>query len=88
MQIKADFTREQLMAHSDILFEACHPLEKLKAVASLLYAYPEGPSDMSKATIQSVSDMIEDAAEEIEHLIGIANKQWRKDVEKLKAMDL
>jgi hypothetical protein len=88
MQIKADFTKEQLMGHSDVLFEACHPLEKLKAVAALLYAYPDGPSGMGKATIQSVSDMIEDAAEEIERLIDIANKQWHGDVEKLKSMGL
>ena len=86
MQIKADFTRENLLKHDDVLFESCHPLGKLKAVASLLYAYPKGPFEMDKRTIASVADMIEDAAGEIEYLIEIANKQWRRDIKELKLL--
>lgn len=82
MQIKADFTREKLMESNDALFEACHPLGKLKAVASLLYAYPDGPWDMDKSTIISVSDMIEDAVKEIEYLIDISNEQYNLKMEK------
>jgi len=85
MQIKADFTREELLKHDDVLFEACHPLEKLNAIASLLLAYPCGPNVVEKSTLEGVSNMIEDAAGEIEYLIEIANEQWRRDREKLKA---
>lgn len=81
MQIKADFTRKELMEKRDVLFEACHPIEKLKAVANLLYAYPDGPNEMDKFTILSVSDMITDAVEEIEYLIEISHEQWRTNHE-------
>jgi len=87
MQIKADFTREELLKHDDVLFEACHPIEKLKAVASLLLAYPYGQTVMEKSTMEGVSNMIEDAAGEIEYLIDIANEQWRLDLEKRKAQN-
>ena len=85
MQFKADITREKLMASNDLLRQTCHPIEKLKAIANLLYAYPEGPFDMDKSTITSVSDMITDAVKEIEYLIKISNEQRRQDREKWKA---
>lgn len=88
MQIKSDFTREQLMAHKGVLSETCHPLEKLKAIANLLYAYPDGPWEMDKGTIISVSDMISDATKEIEYLIKTSDEQWRRDRKKLKAINL
>ena len=81
MQIKADFTRKELMEKRDVLFEACHPIEKLRAVARLLYAYPDGPWDIDKNVIQTTSDMIEDAVKEIEFLIEISNEQWRTNHE-------
>ena len=85
MQIKADVTREKLMESNDVLFEACHPIGKLKAIANLLYAYPDGDSEMHKDTITSVSDMITDAVKEIEYLIEISNEQRHQDQEKWKA---
>ncbi|WP_321492747.1 hypothetical protein [uncultured Desulfobacter sp.] len=88
MQIKADFTREELMQHPDVLFEACHPLEKLNSIASLLLAYPDGPAVMDKRTVDGVSNMIEDAASEIEYLIRIANEKWLRNLEKLKAANI
>jgi len=42
-----------------------------RKVANLIYAYPDGPQDMDKATIISVSDMITDAVGETEYLIEI-----------------
>lgn len=69
MQIKADLTKEQLLEGNDALFETCHPIGKLKAIASMLYAYPNGPWNMDKDTIESFSDMIGDAVKEIEYLI-------------------
>ncbi len=85
MQIKADITREKLMASNDVLFAACHPIGKLKAIANLLSAYPDGLCGMNPDTITTVSDMITDAVEEIEYLIEISNEQRHQDQEKWKA---
>ena len=84
MQIKADFTREDLMGHNDVLFEACHPLERLKAIANLLHGYPQSPFGMDESTITGVANMIEDAAREIEYLINISNEQEKQRYEQNK----
>ena len=88
MQIKADFTSEELLSSKNPMSAACHPIEKLKAIANLLYAYPDGTCDMDKSTIMSVSDMITDAVKEIEYLIGINNEQRHRDREQLKAANI
>ena len=85
MQIKTDFTREELMGHDDVLSEASHPIKKLKAISNLLYAYPDGPFEMTQSTIMSVSDMITDATEEIELLIKTSNEQRQRDRNEWKA---
>lgn len=88
MQIKADFTREQLLEDGDPLFETCRPLEKLNAVASLLFGYAKSSLGMDESTIEGIANIIEDAVEEVEYLIDISNEQQRRDREKLKAANI
>lgn len=74
MQIKADIKNHPDF-ESDPLAFTCHPIGKLKAMAALLEAYPEGPWEMNKEVLRATAEIIEDATEEIEYLIEISNER-------------
>ena len=76
MQIKADYSEEELINNcQDPLAEtACHPIGKLRAVAALLTAYPNGPFEMTRDVLQNTAEIIEDATNEIEYLINLSSK--------------
>ena len=87
MQIRTDFTKEQIMKDFDPLALACHPLEKLKTISSFLYAYPHGPFEMEKDDILGAASMIQDAAEEINFLVNTCNDIWREDETKKRNLE-
>jgi hypothetical protein len=72
---------------SDPLALTCHPLGKLNTIASMLYAYPKGDFEMDEDTILGASEIIKDAAEEIDFLVDFSNDKWRKDWERIKTLE-
>jgi hypothetical protein len=84
MQIRSDFTKEELIKSIDPLVETCHPLTKLKTAAALLYAYPDGPFTIEKDVLIGVSEIIEDATKDVEFIIELSNELWQADSIKLK----
>ena len=87
MQIKGDLTREQLLQESDILSLTCHGLERIQAVADLLRSYPHGPLEMSKETVTTAANMIEDSAGEIAYIIELSTGQQRRACDRVKTLE-
>ncbi len=70
MQIKADFTKEQLMQHHDVLSHACNPLSKIRMLAELLSCLENVELStglmMQKESIYAMGISLTDACDEIE----------------------
>ncbi len=84
MQIKADFTKEELLNHYDIFAEVCHPIGKIKLLADMLWCLDKEElvtgNVINQDNILTLSGSLKDACEEIEYLIDISNEQWRQQL--------
>nr|WP_320193594.1 hypothetical protein [uncultured Desulfobacter sp.] len=79
MQIKADFTRDELLKSPiDPIEEAIYPLSKLKSVAALLESFKpdDGFNNLHDDFLMGLSNIIEDSAKEIEYLIEVSSEQY------------
>ena len=78
MQIRSDYTKEELMSLGDPLFETHFPLNKLKTIATLLASCsPEGGLDeLDENFLLGAAHIVEDATKEIEYLIDLSNQYY------------
>lgn len=83
MQLKSFFTEEQIRNDNDPLFFTCHPLGKLKMVSTMI-SNESGMNDsipfetFRPGDVYAMCEIIEDAADEIQFLVDVAQEQFNK----------
>ena len=80
MILRSDFTLEELKTDTDPLSYVCHSVAKLKMIANVIqtnciYANRPPLEVFETDDIRSMGELIEDAAIEIETLVGVAEDQ-------------
>ena len=92
MQLKSFFTEEEIRQHDDPLFLTCHPLNKLKMVSTVIFNASEGLDAVPFETFRSedvfaLGEVIEDAADELDFLVKVANDLLNAFEERVKALE-
>ncbi len=82
MQIRADYTKEELMNDSDPLHYTCFPLGKMKLLSDMFCALHFNPDNAENIfnmdNLFALHSLLDDAKKEIELLVDVSNKQYRK----------
>jgi len=83
MQIRSDFTKEEILNHPDPLLLTCHPLNKIKLLADFILTTPHGEvragNVLNQSNLDAVYEMLEDARQEIEYIVNTSNEVWREE---------
>ena len=93
MQVKSAVTESQIRQDHDFLFLACHPLSKLKLVATVIFNESEGADNIPFETfrdgeVYALGELIDDAAAELEHLVAIARDQFKQIETQIKSLEV
>ena len=93
MQLKSFLTEDQILNnHRDPLFLTCHPLSKLKMAATIIFNECEDVDNIPLETFRegevcALGEIIDDAADEIQFLVGLAQEQFRRLENRLRELE-
>lgn len=88
MQIRADYTKEELINEADPLVLTCHSLDKIKLLADFFWVIDDDEFEtgnlFNQGNIHTMYDVLNDAYKEINYIVDVCNQRWREDDIKLK----